>query len=60
LDANYFYADFLYEQHEYAEAVKVLKRALTLPAHPERPLWDQSRRQVIEELLAKMPSNAQP
>jgi tetratricopeptide (TPR) repeat protein len=59
LDANYFYADFLYEQHEYAEAVKVLKRALTLPAHPERPLWDQSRRQVIEELLAKIPSNAQ-
>jgi tetratricopeptide (TPR) repeat protein len=59
LDANYFYADFLYEQHEYPEAVRVLKRALTLPAHPERPLWDQSRRQVIQELLAKMPSNAQ-
>jgi len=59
LDANYFYADFLYEQHEYPEAVKVLKRALTLPAHPERPIWDQSRRQVIQELLAKMPSNAQ-
>jgi TolA-binding protein len=60
LDANYFYGDFLYEQHEYPEAVKVLKRALTLPAHPERPIWDQSRRLVIQELLAKMPSSAQP
>jgi tetratricopeptide (TPR) repeat protein len=54
LDANYFYGDFLYEQHEYSEAVKVLKRALALPAHPERPLWDRSRRLVIQELLAKM------
>jgi hypothetical protein len=37
LDANYFYGDFLYEQHEYPEAIKVLKHALTLPAPPPRP-----------------------
>ena len=54
LDANYFYGDFLFEQHEYATAEKVLRHALTLPAHPDRPLWDKSRRLVIQELLTKI------
>jgi tetratricopeptide (TPR) repeat protein len=54
MDANYFYGDFLYQQHEYAEAAKMLKHALALPAHRERPLWDKERRLVIQELLAKM------
>jgi tetratricopeptide (TPR) repeat protein len=57
LDANYFYGDFLYEQHEYTEAIKVLKRALTLPTLLERPIWDRSRRLVIQKLLAKTQSN---
>src|SRR3984957_20535975 len=57
LDANYFYGDFLYEQHEYPEAQQVFKHALSLPAHPDRPIWDKSRRLVIQEDLAKMPSN---
>ena len=57
LDANYFYGDFLYEQHEYPEAEKILKHALTLPPHPDRPLWDKSRRLVIQDLRAKMQSN---
>ena len=55
LDANYFYGDFLFQQKEYPEATKVLKHALALPAHPERPIWDHSRRLVIQELLAKLP-----
>src|SRR5271165_952187 len=54
MDANYFYGDFLYQQHEYAEATKVLKHALALPAHRDRPIWDRERRLVIQELLAKM------
>jgi tetratricopeptide (TPR) repeat protein len=54
LDANYFYGDFLYQQHEYATAAEVLRHALSLPAHPERPIWDRSRRLVIQELLAKI------
>ncbi len=54
LDANYFYGDFLFEQHEYAAAEKVLRRALTLPPHPDRPIWDKSRRLVMQELLAKI------
>ncbi len=57
LDANYFYGDFLYDQHEYPEAIMVLKRALTLPVLSERPIWDQSRRKAIQELLAKMQNN---
>lgn len=54
LDANYFYGDFLVEQHEYAAAEKVLRHALTLPGHPDRPVWDKSRRLVIQELLTKI------
>jgi tetratricopeptide (TPR) repeat protein len=57
LDANYFYGDFLLEQKEYAAAASVFKHALTSPPHPERPLWDKSRRLVIEQDLAKIPSN---
>ena len=57
LDANYFYGDFLYDQHEYAEAIKVLKSALALPALLERPIWDRLRRLAIQELLAKTQSN---
>jgi len=57
LDANYFSGDFLYEQHEYAQAEKVFQRALLLPPHPERPIWDKSRRLVMQQDLAKMPSN---
>ncbi len=57
LDANYFYGDFLYEQHEFPQAEKVLQRALALPPHPERPIWDKSRRLVMQEDLAKMQKN---
>ena len=58
LDANYFYGDFLFQQGEYVEAGHVLRRALTLPAHPDRPIWDKSRRLVIQELLAKIQKQA--
>jgi tetratricopeptide (TPR) repeat protein len=54
LDANYFYGDFLYEQHEYAAAQRVLQHGLTLPPHPDRPIWDRSRRLVMQELLTKI------
>jgi tetratricopeptide (TPR) repeat protein len=56
LDANYFYGDFLYGQHEYPRAEAVLKRVLTLPAHPDGPIWDRERRLVAQELLAKIPA----
>jgi tetratricopeptide (TPR) repeat protein len=59
LDAHYFYGDFLQEQGDYAKSAEVLKHALTLPAHPERPIWDKNRRIVIQELLAKVQSKAE-
>lgn len=53
-DAHYFYADFLYEQGEYREAEKVINRGLSLPAHPERPLWDKYFPAVMRELHDKI------
>jgi tetratricopeptide (TPR) repeat protein len=57
MDANYFYADFLMTQHEYAAAYKVLKHALSLPPQTKRPLWDKNRRAVMRELMAKAAAN---
>jgi len=54
LDAWYFYGDFLYSQNELSKAGEVLRRALKIPQHPDRPLWEKNRRLVIEELLAKI------
>jgi Tfp pilus assembly protein PilF len=53
MDANYFYADFLISQREYAAADKILRHALSLPPQNDRPLWDKNRRAVIRELMAK-------
>jgi hypothetical protein len=58
MDANYFYADFLMGQHEYASAFKILKHALALPPQTKRPLWDKNRRAVIKELIAKAQAQA--
>ena len=54
MDANYFYGDFLYNQRDYVGAQRVWKHALTIPANPDRPVWDKARRQVIQENLAKL------
>src|SRR5882757_10674722 len=54
LDALYFYGDFLFEQKEYSKAADVFRHALSLPQHPDRPLWDKNRRLVIEERLANI------
>ncbi|MFO1089104.1 MAG: tetratricopeptide repeat protein [Hyphomicrobiales bacterium] len=54
LDANYFYADFLMTQKEYAKAKQVLEHALTLPPHPDRPLWDTNRRIVMKQMIAQI------
>jgi tetratricopeptide (TPR) repeat protein len=54
LDAWYFYGDFLYSQSEYPGAIAAFQHALAIPVHPDRPLWDKSRRLVIQELLTKI------
>ena len=40
IDANYFYADFLFEQGDYSSARHHLNRALQAPPRPGRPLAD--------------------
>jgi tetratricopeptide (TPR) repeat protein len=54
LDANYFYADFLFEVGEYPRAVTVLKHALSAPPDVERPVWDAGRRAEIRTLLTQV------
>jgi tetratricopeptide (TPR) repeat protein len=53
-DAHYFYADYLYEQGEYKKAEQVLKKALSLQAHPERPIWNKYFPKVMQGLLDKV------
>jgi len=54
MDANYFFGDFLFEEHDYTKAKAVLQHALALPPRPDRPLWDRNRRIVIKQLLDKI------
>jgi tetratricopeptide (TPR) repeat protein len=60
LDANYFYGDFLYEQHEYPEAINIFRHALTLPALSDRPIWDRSQRSLIQGFLSIMRGTIRP
>jgi tetratricopeptide (TPR) repeat protein len=53
IDPNYFYGEFLYEEKEYGEAVKLLSWALAAAPRPNRELADKGRRAEIEALMAK-------
>lgn len=57
VDANYFYADFLYQQERYAQALEYLQKALAAPADPDRPVADAGRRAEIRALMAKVKEN---
>jgi len=54
IDPNYFYADLLIEQGEYAKAADHLKRALAAPARPGREDADSGRRQEVTHLLENL------
>ncbi len=54
IDANYFYADFLVEQKEYAQARTYLQKALQAPARPGREVADEGRRGEINALLTRI------
>lgn len=56
IDPNYFYAEFLYDEGDYQEAMMHLKKALSAPARPDRPLADEGRRGEIQSLIAKVDS----
>ena len=54
IDPNYFYGDFLQREKRYAEAEKVLKKALAAAPRPGREVADNGRRQEIQALLEKV------
>jgi tetratricopeptide (TPR) repeat protein len=51
IDNNFFYAEFLIDQEEYAKALTILQRALAAPTTDARPLFDQGRREEIRALI---------
>ncbi|WP_226648281.1 tetratricopeptide repeat protein [Microbulbifer variabilis] len=54
IDANYFYADYLFQKKNYAQAMDYLQKALAAPADPERQVADQGRRGEIQVLMTKV------
>ena len=54
IDPNYFYADLLADQGEYAKAADHLKRALAAPARPGREDADAGRQQEALHLLESL------
>ena len=51
IDANYFQADFLREQEDWAGAEKALLKALAAPARPGRERADAGRRAEAQAML---------
>lgn len=54
IDTNYFYADLLTDQGEYANAVQHLKKAIAAPARPGRADADGGRRQEAQRMLEEI------
>ncbi len=54
IDANYFYAEYLFKSDKFEEARQYLQKALQAPARPGREIADQGRRQEIERMLGQM------
>ena len=58
IDPNYFYAEFLFDQGDYAGARRHIEKALEAPARPGRESADAGRRKDIAALLAKVRARA--
>lgn len=54
IDSNYFYADFLADQGDYAKSAEYLGHALSAPPRPGREDADAGRRREAADLLAKL------
>lgn len=54
IDSNFFYADFLSDQGEYAKAAEYLKRAIAAPPRPGREDADAGRRREAADFLANL------
>jgi len=58
IDPNYFYADFLVKQGEYAAALPYLEKAARAPARPGREVADKGRHAEIDALMATAKTKA--
>jgi tetratricopeptide (TPR) repeat protein len=54
IDTNYFYAEFLYDEGAYAQALKHLETAAKAPPRPGREIADAGRRAEIDALTRKV------
>jgi hypothetical protein len=54
IDPNYFYGEFLYDEHQYAKAKDVLQTALNAPKREYRELADEARRAEVHALMQKV------
>lgn len=54
IDPNYFYADFLIEDHRFDEAAVYIDKALAAPDRPGREVADEGRREEVRQLRAKL------
>lgn len=54
MDANYFYADYLFQQKDYTQALTYANRAEHGPADLERPVASEGRLGQIKQLQAKI------
>jgi tetratricopeptide (TPR) repeat protein len=53
IDPNYFYAEYLFEQGDYAKSLQYLDKAAHATPRPGRELADQGRRNEIAALAAR-------
>jgi tetratricopeptide (TPR) repeat protein len=58
IDPNYFYADFLVKEGEYAAALPYLEKAAKAPARPGREVADKGRHAEIDALMATAKAKA--
>lgn len=56
IDANYFYADFLFHEGEFAEAERAAQKAVAAAPRPGREIADRGRRAEAQSLLAQVRS----
>lgn len=54
IDTNYFYAEYLFDDGEYQQAIAYLDKAMKAAPRADRPLADEGRKQDILALRAKV------
>lgn len=54
IDANYFWADFLFQQGDYSGAMRALEKAAAAAPRPGREIADEGRRGEIRTLMAQV------